>query len=113
MALRALGMYPEGRRCAEARRATTKELAVGTAMHSCRCAFEAIEPRVMLATASFVGAVADPTSLTVGAGDITFATGSRGAVAATSVLNTESRPGGVLRVTYGIPAYDAAWGATD
>src|SRR5262245_28437060 len=95
-------------------------------MQSCRCAFEAIEPRVMLATGTFISAVADPTSLTVvvdysagvnpatiGAGDITFETGTRGAVAATSVLGTEARPNNVLRVTYAVPAYDGAWGATD
>lgn len=96
------------------------------AMQSCRCAFEAMEPRLTLAaTGAFVSAAADPTSLTVvvdytgvnqatiGAGDITFSSGNRGAVAAASVLSTQPRPLGVLRVTYSIPAYDGAWGVTD
>src|SRR3954463_8798003 len=93
-------------------------------MPSC-CAFEAIEPRLMLTAPVFVGAVADATSLavvidytdvnqsTIGPGDITIATGSRGALAATSVLSTQVRPLGVLRVTYAVPAYDGAWGASD
>ncbi|MES1254325.1 MAG: hypothetical protein ABUS56_01875, partial [Acidobacteriota bacterium] len=95
------------------------------ARESCRCGFEELEPRKLLAVGTFVSAVTDATSLavvidytgvdqaTIGAGDITFSANGRSAVAATVVANTQTRPGGVLRVTYGLPAYDGAWGSTD
>jgi hypothetical protein len=84
-----------------------------------------MEPRLVLATGTFVSAVADATSLavvidyagvnqaTIGPGDITFAANGRSAVAATVVASVQTRAGGILRVTYGLPAYDGAWGVTD
>src|SRR5947209_2302672 len=94
-------------------------------MGSCRCGFEPMEARVLLAAGVFVSAGNDGASLavvvdytgvdqaTIGAGDIAFSANGRAAVTATSVASIVNRPNGVLRVTYGLPAYDGAWGVTD
>src|SRR2546423_10965151 len=84
-----------------------EEYAVRTAMPSCRCGFEQIEQRLMLAFGAFVSAAADSTSLavvvdytsanqsTIGPGDITFMTAGRGAVGAASVLGIVHRANSV------------------
>src|SRR5437899_2972287 len=96
-----------------------------TAMQSCGCGFEQLEGRQLLAFATFVSAAASNTALAVvvdysginqasiGPGDITFAANGRAPIAATAVTNITQRPNSVVRVSYTIPAYDLAWGATD